>query len=448
MLAFSFLGDGCFTDLVDNTISHGTHPTPRIALKGGPMVPRRQALCQWWHVREVVSSQRQACNGITHYGGPLIAISVTAPLEMITTDRELSEVVEAALREPQIALDTEGNSFFRYPEQLCLVQLATPTRVWVIDPLEVGDMSPLGRLLVDPRVTILAHGADYDVRSLDREWGYRIRGLYDTTIAARFVGMEHFGLGALAEELLGITLPKDKRLQRADWSLRPLSQEALEYAAGDVRHLMALRDILDEKIEGLGRAAWVAEECQRIEQVQYVAPDPETAFLSTKGSGALDLKGLAVFKELIAYREGEARKKGLPPFRILPDSALLHLAAHPKDELADAPGLNEGGIQRYGRGLREAISTGTGKPPVYRPRMSVGRPTAEQAARLKKLKQWRVREATRLRLDQSLVWSAVSLERLSRTPGGLEQEVDAPEVRRWQWDELGASLRACLTELP
>ena len=360
---------------------------------------------------------------------------------------ELAEAVEVASHEPQVALDTEGNSFFRYPEQLCLVQLSTPTRVWVVDPLEVDDMSPLSRLLADERVTILAHGADYDVRSLDREWGYHINNLYDTTIAARFAGIERFGLGALAEDLLGIVLPKDKRLQRADWSLRPLSQEALEYAAGDVRHLMALREILDQKIDALGRAAWVAEECQRIADVRYVAPDPEMAFLSVKGAGVLDPKGLAVFKELVAFRDGEARRRGVPPFRVLPDSALLHLAAHPKDELVDAPGLNENGIQRYGRGLQEAISTGTGKPPVYRPKMAVGRATPEEASRLKKLKQWRVQEATRLELDQSLIWSAVNLERLSRAPDKVDEAMEAPEVRRWQRGEFEASLRACLAEL-
>jgi ribonuclease D len=368
-------------------------------------------------------------------------------LEIVTTDSQLEEAVETALREPQVALDTEGNSFFRYPEQLCLVQLATPTRVWVVDPLAVSDMSPLARLLANKHATILAHGADYDVRSLDREWGYHIHRLYDTTIAARFVGIEHFGLGALAEDLLGIVLPKDKRLQRADWSLRPLGKEALEYAAGDVRHLMTLREILDQKIETLGRATWVAEECQRIADVRFVPPDLETTFLSVKGSGVLDPKALAIFKELFTFRDEEARRRGVPPFRVLPDSALLYLAAHPQDELADAPGLNESGIQRYGRGLRESVIAGTGKPPVYRPKMATGRPMPEVANRLKRLKQWRAQEAARLELDQSLVWSAVSLERLSRAPGEVQAAMDAPEVRRWQRAEFEMSLRACLAEL-
>jgi ribonuclease D len=131
----------------------------------------------------------------------------------------------------------------------------------------------------------------------------------------------------------------------------------------------------------------------------------------------------------------------------MPDSALLHLAAHPKDELVDAPGLNENGVQRYGRALQEAISTGMEKPPVYRPKVAIGRATPEEANRLKKLKQWRVQEAARLELDQSLVWSAVSLDRLSRMPGQVAEAMEAPEVRHWQRDEFEESLRACLAEL-
>ena len=131
-----------------------------------------------------------------------------------------------ALREPVVALDTEANGYHRHPERVCLIQLATRKRLYVIDPIEIDDMAPLGPLLASRRVEKVIHGADYDIRGLDRDWGFRIANIFDSSIAARFAGMEKIGLAAALEECLGIRVEKRKRLQRADWSRRPLSDEA------------------------------------------------------------------------------------------------------------------------------------------------------------------------------------------------------------------------------
>ena len=195
------------------------------------------------------------------------------PVHMVVTQGGLAAVAADLAKQRQVALDTESNGFFRYPEQVCLLQFATESNIYLVDPLAIGDVSPLGPVFEDERIEKIMHGADYDIRSLDREWGYRLRNLYDTGVAAHFIGMDRLGLGVLIEELLGITVAKEKRLQRADWSVRPLSEEALAYAAEDVAHLLDLRRVLTEKLTTLERHAWVTEEHGRLTEVRYSPQD-------------------------------------------------------------------------------------------------------------------------------------------------------------------------------
>ena len=158
--------------------------------------------------------------------------------EVIDTPARLASLVETLLQEPCIALDSESNSFHRYPERVCLVQIATRTDAWMIDPLAFEDVTSFGRLLADKGVEKVIHAADNDVRSFDREWGFRVGNVYDTSIAGRFTGMRRSGLDTVLLEGLGVTIKKSKNLQRADWTVRPLSAEAMAYAVDDVTHLI------------------------------------------------------------------------------------------------------------------------------------------------------------------------------------------------------------------
>ena len=369
------------------------------------------------------------------------------PLEMVTTAPRMAALFKELSRHGRIALDTESNGFHRYPERVCLVQLATPSGVHLIDPLVVDDMGALGEMLANEAIQKVLHAADYDIRSLDRQWGFRIRGLYDTSIAARFSGLNRLGLATVIQDVLGVVTSKDKRQQRSDWSLRPLSDRALEYAADDVRYLFDLQEVLAKRLETLGRTEWVAEECARLAEIRYSAPQVETAFLSAKGGGVLDGRGLAILKALFAFREAEARRRGRPPFRILPDSTLLFLAANPAADLAEVSGLGRGALQRIGKGLGLALRDGMRAPPVRRPKRPRETSAPREAAVLKELKACRTEEGTRLGLDPALLWPAPSLERLARTSGTLEAELNAPEVRAWQRRHLGPSLRACLARM-
>ena len=156
------------------------------------------------------------------------------PVELLTHSRQVWSLARNLSLEQYVAVDTESNSRHKYPERVCLVQVGTREKVYLIDTLVVDDMKPIGEVLADESVVKVMQGADYDIRCLDRQWGFRVRNLYDTSVAARLAGLKKCGLPALTEDLLGIQTTKDTRIQRSDWSRRPLDLEALSYAAADV----------------------------------------------------------------------------------------------------------------------------------------------------------------------------------------------------------------------
>jgi ribonuclease D len=378
-----------------------------------------------------------------------MTVSLPLPVEIVSQSAQLDVAVQAMAGSRAIALDTESNSFHHYPEQLCLIQIATRHKVHIIDTISLKELAPLKEVLVDDSIKKVVHGADYDIRSLDRHYGFRIRNLYDTNIAARFAGITQFGLAALIKDLLGVTIHKSKRLQRADWGRRPLSAEALEYATTDVRHLLALRETLDQRLQALGRTAWVAEECARLEEVRYTEPNLETAYLSIKGAKNLDGCGLAILQSLFLFREEEARRQRRPPFFVIPDVALISLATSATAALSEVPGLGQTGLQRFGPGLQQAVRDGKAAPPIHRPpTMTAERVSHEQIQRLSRLKAWRASLSATLSLDPTLLWPTASLERLAKAPDTLGVELTSANIRRWQRDHFASSLHAYLESLP
>ena len=374
--------------------------------------------------------------------------------ETVTTTERLAEVVRRASGSRVVGLDIESNGLHRYPERVCLVQLASEGSVFLIDPIATPDMSSLGGLLSDPSVEKVLHSADYDLRSLDRDWGFRIRSLFDTSVAAAFLGSTSLGLAAVLQEYLGVQVPKSRRLQRADWTVRPLSEEARIYAASDVLHLERTRDVLLARLDRLSRLAWVREECERLAEIRHRPVDTEWAFLSTKGSHALDGRGLAVLRSLHRFREREAVRRDRPPFKVMSDAVLVGLAASPESDLGTVKGLGRYGRHPASRELRAAIRGGLRDGVVRRPRRRSrsGRrlgpsERSKTAERLRSAKGWRTRQGQRLGLDPALLWPTASLERLADRRSNVDEELEGPDVRAWQRRELGDSLRALFARL-
>ena len=229
-------------------------------------------------------------------------------IEFVNEGPRLVEVVDTLRRTPRIAVDLESNGFFRYRERVCLVQLASAESVFLVDPLAIGNVRPLGNVLGDGSVEKVFHGADYDLRSLDRDWGFSVDNLFDTSIAAALVGSARLGLQALVEEYAGVKLVKSRKLQRSDWSKRPLSRAAKTYATNDVLYLLRIREALSARLKELSRCAWAKEEFERLAMVRHTSVDRETAFMSIKGSRDLNGRGLAVLRALVRWRESEARR--------------------------------------------------------------------------------------------------------------------------------------------
>ena len=188
--------------------------------------------------------------------------------ELVDSPDRFMRVMGLISRDRIVGIDIESNGFFRYPERICLIQISASGRVYLIDPLAIEDMSPLGKALADRSIQVVLHSGDNDVRSLDRDWGFRVGNLFDTSIAAAFAGIKQLGLASTLQEVMDVTIPKDKKVQRSDWTVRPLSDVALTYAAEDVRHLLGLRDKLLERLHGLGRVHWVEEECDRLSKIR------------------------------------------------------------------------------------------------------------------------------------------------------------------------------------
>ncbi|MDO8579152.1 MAG: HRDC domain-containing protein [Dehalococcoidales bacterium] len=362
-------------------------------------------------------------------------------VEMISTPDRLKDMVAEMLSSDVISLDTESNSRHRYPEQLCLVQIATATGIYIIDTIRINDISTLGSILANPAQVKVIHDASYDVRCLDRHQGLHFSGIFDTSIAARFLGFSQISLAAIIESTVGKKIAKSTRLQQSDWGKRPLTTEALEYASGDVRYLIQIREILERKLKTLGRLDWVMEEFGRLEEVRYVPPDKENEYQYLKGTRDLDGRALSILKSLYWFREETALRERRPPYFILPDEYLINLASHPGQDLSNVFGLSEFRKRTMGRGLLEAIRKGEKGAPIEINRQNnFERPTMQQIARLGSLKSWRVSLGAKLNIDPALIWPRESLEAIAKDPGEFEANLNSEIVRRWQREEFGSTL--------
>src|SRR4051794_33651431 len=185
-------------------------------------------------------------------------------MEYIQSENELANLGERLNGAVLIAADTEAAGYHRYSDRVCLLQLSTRDQTFIIDTLAVPHLDALRDVLAREDTEVVFHDADYDLRLLGRDFGIQVSKLFDTKIAAQFVGERSFGLGSLVEKYVGVKM--EKKHQRADWAQRPLPADMLAYAAEDTVHLPALRDRLREELAQRGRLKWAEEEFKIAEQ--------------------------------------------------------------------------------------------------------------------------------------------------------------------------------------
>jgi ribonuclease D len=371
---------------------------------------------------------------------------------MIVTVAGLERMIARFDREPLLACDLEADSLHHYQEKVCLIQLSNPRESVLIDPLAFADLSALAPVMADPSVRKLFHGADYDIRSLHRDFGIEVHNLFDTMIACQFLGEKEVGLAAVLKKRFGVEL--DKRYQKADWSKRPLPAGMIDYAVEDTRLLIDLYRQLEEELRAKGRLAWVEEECELLSRVRVVSRGAEPLFLRFKGSAMMDPRRLAVLEQLLRFRDEKASQRDVPAFKILGNDAIRELAVkHPRKtgDLAGIPGLTPKLVERYGQGLLEAVMRGMECPadrlPVF-PRTP--RPVRDrlQEERLKQLKAWRESRSRELGIDGGILANNALLEILSeaKPQQGKEEELLAA-MKQWQKAEFGAELMALLRRM-
>ncbi|MFN2565455.1 MAG: ribonuclease D [Gemmatimonadaceae bacterium] len=360
----------------------------------------------------------------------------------LDTPDAVARFLNSVGRTDAIALDTEGASYHRFVDRIYLLQLSTRDRSAIIDPLTIGTPPVLGGLLESPDVEVVFHDADYDLRLLEQDYGWHVRNIFDTRVAAQLLGIRAFGLAALIERYFGVKL--DKKHQRADWSKRPLTADMLEYAALDTAHLLALRDRLAEELDRAGRRAWAREEFALLEGTRWDAEDVDTAFLRVKGARDLTRRELAILRELVPWRDAVARQADRATFRVIGNEQLLAIAKEQpstRDALASIKGMPRGLLESRGTELVAAVRRGLAVPDGELPRFPRA-PRWERDpdfdARVTALKTVRDEAAQRLDLDPGVLCARDRLEAVARkNPASLEELREVPELRRWQIEVLG-----------
>jgi ribonuclease D len=354
-------------------------------------------------------------------------------------DRFLDEISDVK----ELALDTEGASFHRFLDRIYLLQLSTRERSAIIDPLPTGSPAGLGRLLQSKSVEVVFHDADYDLRLLHQDYGWHVTNIFDTRIASQLLGIKSFGLAALLEQFFDVKL--DKKHQRADWSMRPLTPDMLDYAAQDTRYLLQLKDHMKGELERHGRLAWAAEEFARLEGTRWEVEESMEGFLRLKGARDLSRPELAVLREVANWRDAVAAQLDRATFRVMGNEALFELARRaPKSvsELSAIKGMPKGMIDRAGADIVAAVRRGVEVPEAELPKFPRGqrwnkdRDFDDRVARLKAV---RDATATRLELDPGVLCSRERLENIARSGAKtIEDLASVQDLRRWQIQEMGA----------
>lgn len=325
------------------------------------------------------------------------------PPTLVDSSAALDAMVEDLRRQSILGVDTESNSLFAFRERVCLVQIATPQRDYLVDPLALADLAPLGLVFANPEIEKIFHAAEYDLLTLKRDYGFSFANLFDTMQAARILARPKIGLGDLLAEEFGVE--QVKKHQRADWGQRPLVEGMLEYAQQDIHFLVELRNRLKPQLEETGRWPLAAEDFQRLAQANGVPPNtPELNIWRMKGVRDLSPQQCAILQRLAAHRHQRAEERDLPLFKVLGDATLVAIAAAEPANTGDLrrlPGMSETQVRRHGRALLQAVKDGLADKPLYPPR----RPPYDEALqeRLDALKEWRKTRAREMGVESDII---------------------------------------------
>ncbi|NJN93676.1 MAG: ribonuclease D [Anaerolineales bacterium] len=355
---------------------------------------------------------------------------------------KLVNLIKELANEPLVAVDTESDSLFSYFEKVCLIQFSTPHADYLVDPLSV-DVSSLAPLFANPASQKVFHASEYDLLSLKRDYNFTFTNLFDTMLAARILGWPRYGLGPILEEYFEVKL--DKRFQRHNWSQRPLSQQALDYARLDTHYLLPLREVQLKHLKEQKRWQEAQEAFERQTHVQptHKVFDPND-FWRIKGSKDLDAQQQAILRELFIMRDKIARKIDRPPFKVMNDPMLLQLAKEqPQTEraLQEIKGLGAKLLQHDAQHILKAIQDGLIAPPPQYHSNHHHRPDEDTIVRYEALRHWRNTVAAERGVEPDVIISNNTLMDIARyNPQTLTMLAHLGVLGNWQFDSYSQAL--------
>ncbi len=363
----------------------------------------------------------------------------------IATYSELERFANRLAKQRIIGVDLEADSMYHFREKVCLIQIATSHTTAVIDPLQLDNLTVLKPVFKRRDILKVFHGADYDIRSLYRDFKININNLFDTELACRFLGFKETGLEAVLKKRYNVRL--DKKYQRKDWSKRPLPQEMIAYAAKDVRYLIPLAKSLQQELKNKGRLGWVEEECHHLSRVRPANNNSRPLFVAFKGAGKLGPRGLAVLEELLQMRKKIALRQDKPLFRIIGNKSLLKLAeARPQNltKLKKSEILGSKQFDRYGSSIMAAVTKAQQIPtknlPKY-PRKTAPMVPAIVAKRVKELRTWRDRMAEQLKVDPAIICTKALISAIAvQKPVNKSSLSKIKGLKNWQVTEFGRDI--------
>jgi ribonuclease D len=368
---------------------------------------------------------------------------------LITRQEALQNLADLLSFETIIAVDTESNSLHAYQEQVCLVQFSTPHNDYLVDPLALEDLSPLRPVFENERIEKIFHAAEYDVYCLKRDFSFEFRNLFDTMLAARILGREEIGLGALLEGEFDVHL--EKRYQRANWGQRPLPAYLLAYARMDTHYLIQLRNRLRAALLEAGKWSLASEDFRRLTELEpngKANEDPTAGCWRVSGAYDLNPQQVAVLVELCRYRDKVARNLNRPLFKVMGDATLLAIAERAPGDLealSELPGMSRRQIERHGKALLAVVQRGLESDPVYPPRSP--RPSEAFLDRVDALRRWRKETAEQMGVKSDVVLPRDLMTAIAEhNPRNMEDLGGVLEGVPWRLKNFGGQILEVLAE--
>jgi|WetSurMetagenome_2_1015567.scaffolds.fasta_scaffold30455_2 ribonuclease D len=366
-------------------------------------------------------------------------LELAAPVWIDTPDA-LRGMCNDLLKEAKVAVDTESNSLHAYQERVCLIQFSNLHTDYLVDPLAISDLSPLSPIFSSCDIVKVFHAAEYDLICLKRDYHFQFQNIFDTMLAARILSYPAFGLGSILENKFGIVL--DKRYQKADWAKRPMSVAMLSYARMDTHFLVNLMDIMVKELASKKLDGLAIEDFNRISRVNSVPQDTELESLwKISGAHYLNPRQAAVLKELVNFRNKEAKRRDQPSFKVIHNDLLLQIAdvcPETREALQNC-GVNITSLSRYSNELLSAVKAGLQNEPLYPPK--IRKCDQELKARIENLKSWRKQTAAQYKVESDVILPRDLLVCIAeKQPKSMKELSELMQNFPWRFQQFGSMI--------